>query len=324
MKQRTWVGLGTSFRWVLIGGVGLGLAGGVAYGQVQNCITRYAQHAAGWSDSLRATGPGDGLCASTSQKDLPLDVTRFEFSLPPGGTVASIEVRVKAGREKSAPMGARLVLDGVEVTGLVKWTPAADTALPPCSISEWAFLPAQDELGDALWGRLWTAGEINRSTFGVRIYSGPEADLRAVDAVEVTVCYLIPSGYAISTGPGVRILLDPFETRTDSSSWITYSAGALGPNGTEIAVHVDSIPYGLTLRLYPSDLSLEDSSPYSAANPLNLATARGPGNAKALIVLGGTGDGKRATLNYVAMASPELPAGPLPPVRVTFTIRDRP
>lgn len=130
--------------------------------------------------------------------------------------------------------------------------------------------------------------------------------------------------YSVSVSGNVSISVSPLASAIDSSSTLTYTAAPLGANGTQITVYGTSIPGGLTLKLYPTNLPKQDSSTYNSTSPLDLSDAVGSANAKVFITLGAPGANRKATLNYVASVTWAVPAGILPAVTVTFTIQDKP
>lgn len=82
---------------------------------------------------------------------------------------------------------------------------------------------------------------------------------------------------------------------------------------------VDSTPDGLTLKLYPTNLPIDDTSSYTSTSPLTLSTM-----AAVFITVGAVGENRQATLNYVASVTWAVTPGALTPVTVTYTIQDTP
>lgn len=146
----------------------------------------------------------------------------------------------------------------------------------------------------------------------------------AKQEVNVTV----EAAYAISVSPDTLLFtVTPLTCVTDSHSRLTYSLNKLGAKGTQITVYADipSWPTWLKLKLYPTDLPLDDKSPYAPPNPpLDLSTVVGSANATEFIVVGATGADRRATLNYEACVTWDVPAGTSATVGVIYTIQDAP
>ena len=142
----------------------------------------------GWTDPNNATGPNDNICASVP---LPasnqIDLTGFSFSLPTGSTITGIRVEPKASYDVSSFMSAQLLKAGAPVGIGKNWAPV----LSGSSCSPTTF----QSLGGAgdLWGATWSAGDLNASNFGVRIFSGNFCSASIggcrLDAVRITVLY---------------------------------------------------------------------------------------------------------------------------------------
>ncbi len=130
----------------------------------------------------------DGICAMTALNDDTLRVTGFAgFAIPTNATILGIEVAVEG---TGAVVGDRVdvrLLSGGQFAPVT----LATTNFPVAACGDNAFSRAGGD--DELWGRSWTPAQINAGLDVELIADLMPAGTAAVDRIEVSVYYAVPS-----------------------------------------------------------------------------------------------------------------------------------
>lgn len=184
-----------------------------------------------WVEPSKATGAPDNQCATVAAAYKQLYLTNFGFQIPDGAAIQGIKVRVKAGRAAGRTFTTWLRYDGWESS------PRTWVCVGVYSCVGTGF----SELGGPtdLWGRSWSASEVNSSNFGVRICSCEGEGTRYVDAVEITVYYVIQEQQPSLVAPGPWSAAVPRTSSVESGALNVYYYNA--SSGSSVTVAVQSV-----------------------------------------------------------------------------------
>lgn len=124
-----------------------------------------------------------------------LQATNFGFAIPTGATIDGIVVEIERSKSGSGTIRDSDVM--LVQAGSIGGTDKAATA------TNWPSSDAYATYGSSsdLWGRTWTAAQINASNFGVAIYVGEQDNILTtarIDHIRITV-YYTPSPFIPKT-----------------------------------------------------------------------------------------------------------------------------
>ncbi len=154
-----------------------------------------------------------------------LIATEFGFSVPPNATITGIMVEVLRKGFTTNAIHDTLVY-------LMKNNQVA--GLPKVSSDPWPLIAQYEAYGDTadLWGTVWTPADINSKQFGVYVKPVNRSnamDSAAVDHIQVTVHYTLPTGITASLSSAATAYVDP------AGRMLVVQGMSAGP-GLEIAV----------------------------------------------------------------------------------------